>query len=89
MSEPAKRDVRRWARSSQRANQDAPAPMRGLHRLGSAEPGSREVVTKIPEDLGERITEAAMAQGYRESAEEDQRLAEADMAAGFETLPAS
>jgi hypothetical protein len=52
------------------------------------EPGSRQPVQKIPKEFGQRIMESLMAQGYRESADEDRRLAEADMAAGFETLPA-
>ena len=38
---------------------------------------------------GSKLREAFMAEGYRVMAEQDHALAEADMAAGFETLPPS
>jgi hypothetical protein len=77
----------RWGRSTQQAQRPKPSALRGSHRLTVTEPGSRHAIEKIPAELGQRIMESLMAQGYRESAAADHCLAEADMAAGSETLP--
>lgn len=85
MSKQLKNAALHWAESAQRTH--SRSSLRGAHRLAVTEPGSRQPAKAIPVGLGQRIMESLMAQGYRESADEDRELAEADMAAGFETLP--
>lgn len=85
MSENLKTAALHWAQSTQKT--PSRSSLRGAHRLAVTEPGSRQPVKKIPADLGQRIMESLMVEGYQASADEDRRLAEADMAAGFETLP--
>ena len=84
MSDQLKTAALHWAESTQKA--PARSSLRGIHRV-AVEPGTRQPVKKIPAEFGQRIMETLMAQGYRESADADRCLAEADMAAGFETLP--
>ena len=85
MSKKMKTVARHWAESAQKT--PSRSRLRGAHHLAVVEPGSRQPVKQIPKEFGQRIMESLMAQGYRETADEDRRLAEADMAAGFETLP--
>jgi hypothetical protein len=85
MSEQMKSATLHWAESTQKT--PTRSRLRGSHRLAVDEPGSRQTLIQIPEAFGRRIMESLMAQGYRESADEDRRLADADMAAGSETLP--
>jgi hypothetical protein len=85
MPEQMKSAAIHWAESAQKT--PARSRLRGAHHLAVVEPGSHQPVSQIPKEFGQRIMESLMAQGYRESADEDRRLAEADMAAGFETLP--
>lgn len=84
MSDQLKTAALHWAESTQKS--PARSSLRGIHRV-AVEPDTRQPIKKIPAKFGQRIMETLMAQGYRESADADRRLAEADMAAGFETLP--
>ena len=76
---------REWSRSLQRT--DLPG-LGSVHRHGLAETDRRPNLKKLPAEFKQRLVEALMAEGYRESSAADRALAEADMAAGFETLPA-
>lgn len=82
-------EQRSWARSTQSVRKPSRFAARGTHRVAITEPAARaeSAVKRIPADLGARLTEVLMAQGYRETAEEERHMAESDMAAGFETLP--
>jgi uncharacterized ParB-like nuclease family protein len=76
------------ARSMQRTVQPEDiAAERGDLRRAMEETKSSQIVKPLPPGLGERIMETLMAEGYKETAAEERRMAEADMAAGLEALP--
>lgn len=54
MSEQTKIAAGAWAEPTQKSS--ARSPLRGVHRLGAVEPGSRKAI-QIPAGLGERIYE--------------------------------
>lgn len=85
MSDQLKTAALHWAESAQKT--PSRSSLRGNHRLAVMEPSVRQPIKKIPAEFGQRIMEILMAEGYRESADADRRLADAHMAAGFETLP--
>jgi hypothetical protein len=47
----------------------------------------RPRLNQLPAEFNQRLIEALMAEGYRESSAVDSAFADADMASGFDTLP--
>lgn len=70
MSERMKTAARSWAESTQKSS--ARSPLRGVHRLAVAEPGSRKAI-QIPKELGQRIyeqhvlTAPGVAEGFEQA----------------------